>query len=82
VLYGIDHLLEFISGVSLWHTPGQDPVPLRWVLVRCPKERFQPAAYFCSDTNVSAKQLPPMDWVNAIIVSGFGIVFAVFYFRK
>jgi hypothetical protein len=57
VLYGKDHLLEFISGVSLWHTPGQDPVPLRWVLVRCPEESFQPAAYFCSDTNVSAKQI-------------------------
>jgi len=27
-------------------------------------------------------QLPPMDWINAIIVGGFGIAFAVFYFRK
>jgi hypothetical protein len=57
VLYGKEQLIEFISGVSLWHTPGQDPVPLRWVLVRCPEESFQPAAYFCSDTQVSAKQI-------------------------
>jgi hypothetical protein len=57
VLYGKEHLLEFISGVSLWHTPGQDPVPLRWVLVRCPEESFQPSAFFCSDPKVSAKQI-------------------------
>ena len=57
VLYGKQHLLEFITGVSLWHTPGQDPVPLRWVLVQCSEESFQPSAYFCSDTHVSAKQI-------------------------
>jgi hypothetical protein len=26
-------------------------------------------------------QLPPMDWMNVVIVGGFGITFAVFYFR-
>jgi hypothetical protein len=57
VLYGKEHLLEFITGVSLWHTPGKDPVPLRWVLVRCSEESFEPSAYFCSDTHVSAKQI-------------------------
>lgn len=57
VLYGKEHLIEFITGVSLWHTPGQDPVPLRWVLVRCAEESFQPSAFFCSDTQVSAKQI-------------------------
>lgn len=57
VLYGKEQLIEFITGVALWHTPGQDPVPLRWVLVRCPEESFEPSAYFCSDTHVSAKQV-------------------------
>lgn len=32
ILYGKEHEIEFVSGVSLWHTPSQDPVPLRWVL--------------------------------------------------
>jgi hypothetical protein len=27
-------------------------------------------------------QLPPMDWVNVIIVGGFGIAFAVYYTRQ
>ena len=51
MLYGKEHLIEFITSVSLWHTPGQDPVPLRWVLVRCPNESFEPAAFFCSSAD-------------------------------
>jgi hypothetical protein len=57
ILYGKEHAIEFVTGLSLWHTPGQDPVPLRWVLVRCPEDSFEPAAFFCSDTHVSAKQI-------------------------
>lgn len=57
MLYGKEHTLEFISGSSLWHTPGQDPVAIRWVLVRCPQDSFDPAAFFCSDTLASAKQI-------------------------
>jgi len=57
MLYGKEHFIEFVTGISLWHTPGQDPVPLRWVLVRCPEESFEPAAFFCSDTRISAKQI-------------------------
>ena len=56
-LYGTEHLIEFITSVSLWHTPGQDPILLRWVLVRCPEDSFEPAAFFCSDTHISAKQI-------------------------
>jgi len=57
ILYGKEHIIEFITGVSLWHTPGQDPAPLRWVLVRCPDESFDPVAIFCSDLHISAKQI-------------------------
>ncbi|MBN2257503.1 MAG: transposase [Anaerolineaceae bacterium] len=57
VLYGKEHKIEFVTGVSLWHTPGQDPVPLRWVLVRCPEDSFEPSAFFCSNPCVSAKQI-------------------------
>ena len=57
ILYGKEHIIEFITGISLWHTPGQDPVSLRWVLLRCPNDSFDPAAFFCSDTHISAKQI-------------------------
>jgi len=57
ILYGKEHAIEFLTGISLWHTPGQDPVAIRWVLARCPDDSFEPAAFFCSDTHISAKQL-------------------------
>jgi hypothetical protein len=57
ILYGKDHFIEFVTGVSLWHTPGQNPVAIRWVLVRCPEDSCEPAAFFCSDTYISAKQI-------------------------
>ena len=53
----VEKTVEFVTGTSLWHTPGLDPVPLRWVLVRCPEDSFQPQAYFCSDPTVTAEQI-------------------------
>jgi hypothetical protein len=48
------------SGVSLWYRTGQDPVPIRWVLVRSPEEQEQPiqaGACFCSDPEVAAEAI-------------------------
>jgi hypothetical protein len=56
--YGGDEKeIEFVTSVCLWYRRGFEPVPLRWVLVRCPQGSFKPEAFFCSDTNVSAKQI-------------------------
>jgi hypothetical protein len=49
--------VEFLSGVSLWHTSGLDPVQIRWVLIRCPNNSFTPAAFFCSDPHISPAQI-------------------------
>lgn len=45
------------TGICLWYTPGQPPVPIRWVLVRYEetnartgKVTVKSAAFFCSDT--------------------------------
>jgi len=54
---GVEKTIEYVTGTSLWHTPGLDPVLIRWVLVRCPKGSFKPAAYFCSDPTVTAEQI-------------------------
>jgi len=54
---GVEKTIEYVTGTSLWHTPGLDPVPIRWVLVRCPEGSFKPAAYFCSDPTVTAEQI-------------------------
>jgi DDE superfamily endonuclease len=49
--------LGYRSGVCLWHTPGQNPVPIGWVLVRYEetnkrtgKVSVKAAALLCSDT--------------------------------
>jgi len=46
----------YCTGVCLWYTPGQDPVPIRWVLVRYEetnkrtgKVSVHVAVFFCSD---------------------------------
>jgi hypothetical protein len=54
---GVEKAIEIVTGVSLWYRQGLDPVPIRWVLIRCPEESFKPQALFCSDPSVSAKQI-------------------------
>jgi hypothetical protein len=54
--YGdVEKAIEIVTGVSLWYRRGLDPAPIRWVLIRCPEESFEPQAFFCSDPHVSAK---------------------------
>jgi hypothetical protein len=54
---GQDKQIAYTSGVCLWYTQGQDPVPIRWVLARYEeteaktgKSRVKAAAFLCSDT--------------------------------
>ena len=54
---GSEKDIEIVTGVCLWYRRGLDPVPIRWVLLRCPEDSFKPQALFCSDTRVSAKQI-------------------------
>lgn len=54
--------VSFQTGRSLWYRIGTPPLPIHWVLVRCPQkpsshERFQPAAFFCSDLSLQAEQI-------------------------
>ena len=50
---GYQKEIEFVSGVSLWYHRGEDPVLLRWVLVRATDNSFKPAAFFCSDPDIA-----------------------------
>jgi hypothetical protein len=53
--------LDIATGVALWYTPGQDPLPLRWVLVRDPLGELLPAAFFATDLNATPEQI--LAWV-------------------
>ncbi len=56
--YGGDEKeIEFVTGACLWYRRSLPPAPIRWVLVRCPEGSFKPEAFFCSDTDVSARQI-------------------------
>jgi hypothetical protein len=54
---GWQRLIEFVTGSALWYTPGLDPLPIRWVLVRDPLGEFKPAAFFATDQSSARRQL-------------------------
>lgn len=60
---GDEKRLEFAQGTALWYHRGHLPVPIRWVLVRCPESSFKPTAFFCSDATVTA--MPIITWFIA-----------------
>src|SRR5215210_8565562 len=41
--------VEVASATALWYHTGLPPVPLRWVLIRDPQEKFEPQALLCTD---------------------------------
>lgn len=55
--------IHFLTGVCLWHTPGQQPVPIRWVLVLDPDGKDKPQAFFSTDT-----QLDPVSMVQYFVM--------------
>ena len=54
---GRSRRVALATGIALWYTPGHDPVPLRWVLVRpLPRDKqpFKPAALASSEPGLAA----------------------------
>lgn len=52
--------IEYLTGVCLWHTPGEPPVPIRWVLARDPEGVGKTEAFFSTDTRLSPWQI--VEW--------------------
>lgn len=59
---GKQRTLDITSGHALWHTPGQNPLPIAWVLVRDPFGKLEPRAFFTTDVKASPLQL--LAWVT------------------
>jgi hypothetical protein len=57
---GQRRIIEIATGTALWYTPGYDPLPIRWVLVRDPLAEFEPTAFFA--TNQAAAPLQILAW--------------------
>ena len=60
---GRTRLLDIATGTALWYTPGHDPLPVRWVLVRDPLGKLSPSAFFATDQKASPLQI--LAWVIA-----------------
>lgn len=57
---GRQRLIEYTTETDLWYTPGYDPLPIRWVLVRDPLGEFEATAFFT--TNQAAPPLQILNW--------------------
>lgn len=49
--------IEIVTGTALWHTPGFDPLPLRWVLARDPRGQFESTAFFSTHLLLTPLQI-------------------------
>jgi hypothetical protein len=60
---GRKRVLEIATGKALWYTPGHNPLPIRWILVRDPLSKLAPCAFFATTQSTSPLQI--LAWVIA-----------------
>jgi hypothetical protein len=49
--------IQISSQTAVWFHSGQPPLPIRWVIVRDPKNIFKTQALLCTDPSISAEQM-------------------------
>ena len=49
--------IKICSDLAVWYHSGKPPLPIRWVLIRDPKEKFKSQALFCTDLDISPEQI-------------------------
>lgn len=49
--------MELASAIAVWYHVGMAPVLLRWVLIRDPEGKGEPAALLCTDTELDAASI-------------------------
>jgi len=52
-----ERTVELVSDTAVWYHTGLPPVPLRWVLIRDPKEEFETQALLCTDLDAKPGQI-------------------------
>jgi hypothetical protein len=50
-------VVEVVSATAVWYHTGMPPVPIRWVLIRDPQNKFRPQAVLSTDLNLSPTQI-------------------------
>ena len=54
---GKKYTIEYVTGKALWYTPGFNPLPIRWVLVRDPAGKYEATAFLCTDLAAAPLQI-------------------------
>jgi hypothetical protein len=49
--------VQLASATAIWYHGGFPPLPIRWVLIRDPQQRFDPVALLCTDPQHSPQQI-------------------------
>jgi hypothetical protein len=57
---GRKYIIEYTTGTALWYTPGFDPLPIRWVLVRDPAGKYKATAFL--NTALKTNPLQILAW--------------------
>ena len=52
-----ERTVEVVTDTAVWYHTGLPPVPLRWVLVRDPQDRFVTQALLCTDQDIAPGQI-------------------------
>lgn len=56
--YGMgERRIEITSATAVWHHSGLPAVPIRWVLIRDPENRFEPQSLLCTDPARDSTQI-------------------------
>ena len=53
--------VDSCTDTAVWYHAGKPPVPIRWVLIRDPHERFEPQALL--STNLDQTPEPILTWL-------------------
>ncbi len=54
---GGERTVEIVSDSAVWYSTGLPIVPLRWVLIRDPKEEFESQALLCTDLDAEPERI-------------------------
>lgn len=57
---GSERQIEVVSATAVWYHSGLPPVPIRWVLIRDPKDRFAPQALLSTSLDATVQQI--IEW--------------------
>ena len=49
--------MEIVSDSAIWYSTGLSAVPVRWVLIRDPKEEFETQALSCTDLDADPERI-------------------------